>query len=371
MGLNKIFNSNPKEMKQICTLIVFFCLFIIAQNSNAQSCTFSFTNPNPALGFGAPLAVDSSKGFTTNPGTITGAFPKMKTTSLFSPAYHYAAPEDTIYFDYNFTKAQAGSTSATPTITILYGTNFSQSFFCTSSSAITIPDGTNDLYFGIIPSSLFPAGTDFKIEVTMTLTNGDKAVVANTLRTNAILSSAAAPLPSVLPVTFSGFYARKVSDGVSLTWNVATEINLSGYEVQRSTDGMAFSKIGFVSATNASSYNFTDSKALDAAYYRIKSIDLDGKYAYSTVIAIKGQQSGVVMKAFPMPVQNQLTIQHTTAGNNSKIEVITADGRLMKSISVAAGMQQTNVDMSSAKAGIYVVHFVNDSSIETLKIVKQ
>lgn len=358
-------------MKQICTQIAFFCLFIIAQKSNAQSCNFSFTNPNPSPGFGSALTVDSAHGFTTDPGTITGAFPKMKTTSLYSPAYHYTADQSTIYFDYNFTKAQAGTTSATPTITILYGNNFSQSFYCTSSSAITIPDGSTDLYFSITPGSVFPAGTNFKIEVTITLTNGDKAIVANTLRTNAILNGTESPLPSILPVTFAGFSAKKINNSVSLTWNVGTEINLSGYEVQRSTNGTNFVKLGFVTAINSTSYNFIDSKAVNLAYYRIKSLDADGKYAYSIVVSVRGEQSAVVMKAFPMPVQSQLTIQHSTAGNNSKIEVIAADGRLMKSANVAAGNQETKVDLSHAKTGVYVIRFVNDASVETLKLIKQ
>jgi hypothetical protein len=92
---------------------------------------------------------------------------------------------------------------------------------------------------------------------------------------------------------------------------------------------------------------------------------------YSIVVAVQGEKSNVVMKAFPMPVQNQLTIQHGAAGRNSKIEVITADGRLMKSMAVAVGAQQTSVDLSYVKTGVYIVRFVNDGNLETLKVVKQ
>jgi hypothetical protein len=66
-----------------------------------------------------------------------------------------------------------------------------------------------------------------------------------------------------------------------------------------------------------------------------------------------------------------LTIQHGAAGNSSKIEIVAADGRMITSVSVASGTQQTNIDMSIAKPGVYVIRFVDNANTETLKIVKQ
>jgi Secretion system C-terminal sorting domain len=354
-------------MKRICTQILAFCLLMTAQNLNAQTCNTSSTNPNPTPAFGAPLTVSTGNGFTSNQTTV-GSIPKNQTTVITSPAYHYNSSQSTIYFDYNLTKSLAGTTTAAPTITILYGSGFSLSFSCTGS-VYTFPDGTADVYFSITPGSAFPPGTDFKIQISITLTSSDKALVANSLSTNAILSGAGAPLP----VTFAGFYAKQISNGVSLTWNVGVEQNLSGYELQRSADGTNFSKIGFVAASGNSSYSFIDSKPSATSYYRIKSIDVDGKYAYSIVVSLKGQQSAVVMKAFPMPVKDQVTIQHgSVISNSGKIEIISADGRLVKSIALSTGVQETNVNLSTAKAGVYIVRFDNgNGQTETLKLIKQ
>jgi hypothetical protein len=203
----------------------------------------------------------------------------------------------------------------------------------------------------------------------MTLSN--KAVTVNTFTINALKGTAPAAAPVPLPVTFAGFYAKSTNGHTSLTWKVATESNVSGYEVQRSIDGSSFSKIGFVAATNSSSYNFVDSKGGSVVYYRIKSIDADGKYSYSIVVNIKGLQSDVVMKAFPMPVQSQLTVQHSAAVSNSKLEIISADGRMIKALAIAEGAQQTNIDLTSAKSGVYVVRFVSGLNIQTSKIIKQ
>jgi hypothetical protein len=89
------------------------------------------------------------------------------------------------------------------------------------------------------------------------------------------------------------------------------------------------------------------------------------------VVSVQELQSAAGIKAFPMPVQNGLTVQHNSASINSKIEIVSIDGRLIKSLSVADGSQQTNIDFSSAKAGVYIVRFVNNTNVESLKIVKQ
>lgn len=196
-----------------------------------------------------------------------------------------------------------------------------------------------------------------------------KAVAVNTLTTNASFTTAKAPIP--LPVKFSSFTANKIYDAVSLTWTVGTEENVAGYEVQKSTDGNTFSKIGFVAATGRSSYTYVDSKVSETAFYRIRSVDVDSKYIYSSILSLKGDQSDVMMKAFPSPVQNQLTVQHNSATGNGKIDVVSVDGRLVKSVSLAAGSQQTLVDLSSAKAGIYVIRLVTGNNIQSIKITKQ
>jgi hypothetical protein len=109
----------------------------------------------------------------------------------------------------------------------------------------------------------------------------------------------------------------------------------------------------------------------ETAFYRIRSVDLDSKYIYSSILSLKGDQTDVIMKAFPSPVQSQLTVQHNSASGNSKIDVLSVDGRLVKSVSLAAGSQQTSVDLSSAKAGVYVIRLVNGNSIQSIKVTKQ
>ena len=350
-------------MKRICTKLALACLLIIGQNVYAQSLTINKVNPNPTPAFGTPDSVKLTNGFTsTNTGTFQDFAPNQ-TDTIMSPQFYYTTPQTTIYFDLN-TSAAAAGVSATPTVLII--TSLGDTI--RASANTTFKKASVDFYFSFNLGTTLPANTNFKIAIIMTL--GNNAVTANTLTTNALLATAQAPLP--LPVNFTGFYAKKVNSNVSLTWNVAFEQNVAGYEVQRSADGSNFTKIGFVNANQSPSYSFTDSKAIAVAYYRIKSIDNDGSYKYSSIVSLKGQQSDIVLKAFPMPVQSELTIQYNSANNNSKIDILSADGRMIRSISLVNGSQETKLDLSSAKAGVYFARFDNgNGQTQTLKLIKQ
>jgi len=354
-------------MKRICTKLATFCLLIIGQNLYAQSVAVSTTNPNPTPAFATPDSVKQANGFsTTNTGVGTfNEFAPFQTDTIMSPQYYYTTPQTAIYFDYNITVAGSGDNTAA---TVLIITAAGDTITAIANSQLY--KGTSkDYYYTFNLGTTLPANTNFKIAVIFTLGN-DKAIRANTLATNAIL--AAAPASTPLPVNFTGFYAKNVNNSVALSWNVAFEQNVAGYEVQRSADGSNFTKIGFVYANQSPSYSFTDSKPIAVAYYRIKSIDNDGSYKYSSIVSLKGQQSDVVLKAFPMPVKNDLTIQYNTANNNSKIDILSADGRMIKSISLVSGSQEMKVDLSSAKAGVYFARFDNgNGQTQTLKVIKQ
>ena len=174
---------------------------------------------------------------------------------------------------------------------------------------------------------------------------------------------------TIPPVRFSTLQAEPLNNSVSLIWNVAAEENLNGYVVERSTDGISFTQISFVPATGRDTYSFVDNKPSATAYYRIRSADASGKYTYSPIAIVNNERS---LKAFPVPTIGLVTIQHDTAATGSLLTISSEDGRIIKSIVPATGAQEANIDLSSAKAGLYLVRYVNSKGdAETMKIVKQ
>lgn len=102
-----------------------------------------------------------------------------------------------------------------------------------------------------------------------------------------------APEPITLPVKFVAYNVASVNGGVSIQWSTEEEMNADKYIVERSEDGSNWASIGVVFAAGNSSklndYSFTDksSRNSKAVYYRVKQIDIDGHFVYTSVKALK------------------------------------------------------------------------------------
>jgi hypothetical protein len=216
----------------------------------------------------------------------------------------------------------------------------------------------------------FPAGGQyrFRFELTPNTGNGQvgQSISFDDFRTNGTLSQ------SPLPVTFIGFSARKSTGGTELTWKVGGEENVARYEVERSTDGRNFTYVASIASSKRDTYTYLDPATASTVYYRIKNVDNDGKYKYSSVARIVNGKLEIVLKAFPQPVMSNLTVQHPVIKRSGLIVVSTADGRIVKSIRPSVGSMQTGVDMSLLQKGLYMVRFDDgEGNSETMKIVKQ
>lgn len=100
-----------------------------------------------------------------------------------------------------------------------------------------------------------------------------------------------------LPVELSDFQATLHKDGVLLKWTTATELNNSGFFVERrqksanpATTPSSWVSLDFVrgkgTTTTQNSYTFIDKSASSAVAYRLKQVDFDGKFEYSPIINI-------------------------------------------------------------------------------------
>ena len=95
---------------------------------------------------------------------------------------------------------------------------------------------------------------------------------------------------TTLPVELTSFTAITKDRSVELAWKTATEVNNYGFEIERrlSTKDENWTKIGFVAGngtTNApQSYSYVDARATGTVSYRLKQIDRDGKFEYSSVV---------------------------------------------------------------------------------------
>jgi len=102
-----------------------------------------------------------------------------------------------------------------------------------------------------------------------------------------------------LPVTLINFTAIKQDDDALLNWTTTMEQNNKGFEIQRSSDGSGWTKIGFVPGAGNSQtrkdYQYLDQNlSAGTYYYRLRQVDLDGNSAYSKVAQVTFEGSMVL-----------------------------------------------------------------------------
>jgi hypothetical protein len=113
---------------------------------------------------------------------------------------------------------------------------------------------------------------------------------------------------------FNGFISNRK---VNLNWSTATEINNSGFEIERKSDNN-WEKIGFVqgsgTTTELRSYSFVDENVTEGKYsYRLKQIDFDGSFEYSDIIEIQVEQPTEysLEQNYPNPFNPTTTISYS------------------------------------------------------------
>lgn len=180
-----------------------------------------------------------------------------------------------------------------------------------------------------------------------------------------------------LPLSLLSFAARPLSGQVNVQWTVANEDGVTRYEVERSTDGRNFSKLGEVAGNNSGSYTYPD-KVLPASgyvYYRLKWTSKDGKVQYSNIVKIKLSGSGFLLQVSPNPVEgNTAKIMITLpAADNLSVSLYNATGQKVQvqSIPVQAGTGVYTLPVNGLPAGLYNLVIAGKSGNYTARLVKQ
>lgn len=185
---------------------------------------------------------------------------------------------------------------------------------------------------------------------------------------------------ATLPVLLVQFLATKNADAtIKLSWATAQEINSSSFDVERSADQGSWEKIGSVKAKGYSSiaanYSYTDQFPFAGNnYYRLKMIDLDGKFNYSKVVAVFADKDSRPLVIYSNPFSDQIRVKvNVSRGQNLTLTVSDIIGKtyLKQSYSAQAGDNLINLAPAGAASGMYVLHIQGNTYDQTVKLAKQ
>lgn len=179
-------------------------------------------------------------------------------------------------------------------------------------------------------------------------------------------------LGTALPLTWISFDARTVNRSVELDWTTAREINTDHFDIERSSDGVHFAKIGAVTSQNQTAqndYKFTDDDPINgSSYYRLKQVDIDGHFTYSIIITVKMNKE-FSLQIIGNPVHQNLHLQ--ISGVNGKplpVWITDASGRKYKTFTATDGSKQINTeDLSS---GMYYLMYKTGNRIISIPFEK-
>lgn len=177
-----------------------------------------------------------------------------------------------------------------------------------------------------------------------------------------------------VPLNLISFDAAIISGKVKLNWITENEINVTGFEIERSFNGSQFTTIGMLNGRNLSgqnNYHFYDNSNVNGiVFYRLKLKNENGSYRYSNIKSVNLKLADE-LKVFPTIVSDQIFVFHAKAMAGAIIEIYSVDGRRVFQQPVVKDANQTTVYIPVLPAGTYNLLFVNENKVAVKKIVKQ
>jgi len=189
----------------------------------------------------------------------------------------------------------------------------------------------------------------------------------------------------VVPVELVSFTASVMQlnnqNAVELSWMTATEVNNSGFGIERKTENTEWENIGFVdghgTTTEAQSYSYIDKDLSAGSYsYRLKQVDFDGSFKYhilAETVEIGSIKTFALAQNYPnpfnpatiisyqLPIEGLVTLKiYDMLGN----EVATLVNEIK-----TAGEYQVEFNASALSSGIYFYRLQAGSFVETKRMM--
>jgi Secretion system C-terminal sorting domain len=172
----------------------------------------------------------------------------------------------------------------------------------------------------------------------------------------------------LLPVRFTSVKATQKNEDILVKWDIAEESNISKYEIERSADGINFSKVGQVASKGNNlieNYEWLDENPATANnYYRIRAIDTDGSYFLSRIVVVTIDANGPEIKVYPNPIKNGQLNLYINAEQSGQYTVSLFDSRgvqiIKQTIDHPGGFLRRDISLSKILAGgVYYLQVIN------------
>jgi hypothetical protein len=167
---------------------------------------------------------------------------------------------------------------------------------------------------------------------------------------------------------------------VQLQWTTSSEIELKHFEVERSTDGINFRKLGKIMAKGdvnvITEYTYLDILAEKGSnFYRLVMIDRDGNFSYSKVITIGVEKGISLFVVYPNPFGKKVQVKfNSDAPDQAVMRIVDNSGKVIATQTdpVQKGENRLTIrNVDNLAPGIYFLELITkDKNIRT-RLMKQ
>jgi hypothetical protein len=181
--------------------------------------------------------------------------------------------------------------------------------------------------------------------------------------------------PVAVPLTLLQLRAENNEKAVLLRWVTTQEENTAAFSIERSVDGHQYATIGSVPAANTdfkNNYAFSDGHPLTGtSFYRLKMIDIDGRFAYSPTVLVRRNENGAALLISPNPAKDILYVQ--AKGNEPvTIQITDVNGRILQQQKVSLnGNTSFSVNIQSLITGSYYLILKGRETNHVQQFLKQ
>ncbi len=183
-----------------------------------------------------------------------------------------------------------------------------------------------------------------------------------------------------LPIELSLFTSIVTESNVTLNWTTTTEVNNSGFEIERSVignDWMTISSVkGQGTTTSPQQYSYTDRGLSTGIYnYRLKQIDFNGNFEYFSLqneVVIGTPTTFKLQQNYPNPFNPETKISYTIPVKGLvTLKVFDIMGKEVATLvneQQTAGYYTVNFNASVLSSGVYFYRIQSENLMQVKKM---
>lgn len=183
---------------------------------------------------------------------------------------------------------------------------------------------------------------------------------------------------TVLAAEFTNITAQAKGTMNIINFTTATEKDVKEFAIERSVNNRTWEVIGTLAAiggTSATNYSFNDVNPTTLSYYRVRSVETNGKDQISKIVAVKrnGGKLAVNMVS-PVPTTEGVNVDFSTSKIGT-LNVIITDivGKVVRTerFTTVEGANLMRLNLSNLAQGTYILSLNDGETVLTQRIVKQ